>query len=106
MRRPRPPALSLLLVSLFLLGGFGDSANRAGATAPTASATADTASRARLEPIATVTPRQTRDTRLPGGIVTLPEGFAIGMYATGLGAARFTAARPRVARREPRRQGG
>lgn len=54
-------------------------------------------SRATATPLAALPSEQaqtTHDVQLPGGAVTLPEGFTIGIYATNLGAARFMAVRP------------
>ncbi len=62
----------------------------AGATTPVQAAPAATATKA--APRAQTGPPQAH--QLPGGTVTLPAGFDIGVYATNLGTARFMAVRP------------
>lgn len=55
------------------------------------------ATRATATPLAVIPGGQvqgTHNVQLPGGAVTLPDGFTIGLFATNLGAARFMAVRP------------
>jgi len=79
MEGPRRTVAALLLAAALLLtASCGES--RATATPLTA--------------IPSGQAQATHDVQLPGGTVTLSEGFTIGLYATNLGAARFMAVRP------------
>ncbi len=79
MNRSRRTATALLLAGVLLLtASCGE--NRATATPLTA--------------IPNGQAQTTHDVQLPGGTVTLPDGFTIGLFATNLGAARFMAVRP------------